>query len=328
MKDRQPTEILANGALRYGIYNADGTLNRYEYIKPEDEPTEVGSPLNKANLLPDDVAAALGLTGDPQVKDALGKLGILFQYAWRKTPYSIAFDIQLGPSASPSVAYNQRVLYGSEFEFVNQTVRIKNPITISITNASSAIALKGKYWVRESDLSSSTLYYFFTDVNASNPYEEYGRINIPNSHGVTVSTSMSYGATEIIYNISPEAYPKRGTDDNAIYEYIGWVKENASKAISCNSVSYVGFGTYGENNPNSLIIGYGKSILFVDDYKYQSTSLIRLPESIYGVYITISTGNAATIKLKYVDDTIYWYSTADAEKQYNTSGSIYRFIAI
>ena len=29
MKDRQPTKVLANGAIRYGIYGADGTLDHY-----------------------------------------------------------------------------------------------------------------------------------------------------------------------------------------------------------------------------------------------------------------------------------------------------------
>ena len=53
MKDRQPTQVLSNGAIRYGVYNADGTLNHYEYLKREDAPTVEGTPLNKANLLSD-----------------------------------------------------------------------------------------------------------------------------------------------------------------------------------------------------------------------------------------------------------------------------------
>ena len=59
MKDRQPTQVLANGAIRYGVYNADGTLNHYEYLKREDAPTVEGTPLNKANLLSDTTAAKL-----------------------------------------------------------------------------------------------------------------------------------------------------------------------------------------------------------------------------------------------------------------------------
>ena len=71
MKDRTPTQVLANGAIRYGIYDSEGALLRYEYIKPEDEPTQEGTPLNKATLLSDDTASGLGLTGDPTVDDAL-----------------------------------------------------------------------------------------------------------------------------------------------------------------------------------------------------------------------------------------------------------------
>ena len=39
MKDRQPTKVLSNGAIRYGIYNSDGSLDHYEYMKRMDEPT-------------------------------------------------------------------------------------------------------------------------------------------------------------------------------------------------------------------------------------------------------------------------------------------------
>lgn len=49
---------------------------RYTYdMARADEPIEPGDALNKANLLPDDVAQALGLTQEnPQVKDALATL--------------------------------------------------------------------------------------------------------------------------------------------------------------------------------------------------------------------------------------------------------------
>lgn len=78
MKDRQPTQVLANGAIRYGVYNADGSLNHYEYMKREDAPTVEGTPLNKANLLSDATAAKIWpgseKPDDPTVNDALAKL--------------------------------------------------------------------------------------------------------------------------------------------------------------------------------------------------------------------------------------------------------------
>lgn len=79
MKDRQPTKVLANGAIRYGIYREDGTLDHYEYIKREDAPTVEGTPLNKANLLSDATAAKIWPNAearpeDPTVNDAFSKL--------------------------------------------------------------------------------------------------------------------------------------------------------------------------------------------------------------------------------------------------------------
>ena len=79
MKDRQPTKVLSNGAIRYGIYREDGTLDHYEYMKREDAPTVEGTPLNKANLLSDATAAKIWpdeetRPEDPTVNDALGKI--------------------------------------------------------------------------------------------------------------------------------------------------------------------------------------------------------------------------------------------------------------
>ena len=66
MVDRAPTK-----PNRYAVYDENHNFIRYEYHERADEPTQVGDALNKANLLPDAVATALGLTGNPQVKDAM-----------------------------------------------------------------------------------------------------------------------------------------------------------------------------------------------------------------------------------------------------------------
>ena len=75
MRERIPTRLLGNGAGRYGLYNEDGNLVQYVYIRPEDEPTQEGTPLNKAVLLSDETAAAIGLEDeDPTVDGALAAL--------------------------------------------------------------------------------------------------------------------------------------------------------------------------------------------------------------------------------------------------------------
>lgn len=74
MKDRVGTLVLANGARRYANYDENGNLQGYMYLLLDDEPSEVGTPLNKANLLSDSTATAIGLSGNPTVNDALAKL--------------------------------------------------------------------------------------------------------------------------------------------------------------------------------------------------------------------------------------------------------------
>lgn len=101
MKDRQPTQVLANGAIRYGVYNADGTLDRYEYLKREDAPTVEGTPLNKANLLSDATAQKIWpdeetRPEDPTVNEALIEL--------RKGSTKIG-DILMTARAKPSDAW-------------------------------------------------------------------------------------------------------------------------------------------------------------------------------------------------------------------------------
>lgn len=50
IKDRIPTNVLSNEAVRYGVYDEEGELLRYEYMKREDEPIEEGTPINKVLL--------------------------------------------------------------------------------------------------------------------------------------------------------------------------------------------------------------------------------------------------------------------------------------
>lgn len=48
VKDRVPSQVLINGAIRYEEFDAAGNSLGYRYIKRADEPTEAGTPVNKA----------------------------------------------------------------------------------------------------------------------------------------------------------------------------------------------------------------------------------------------------------------------------------------
>ena len=78
MQDRQGTNDLANGAVRYGVYDASGNRLRYEWLLPGDEPLEAGTPLNRETLLSAEAEAvvwpASGKPANPTVNDAMDKL--------------------------------------------------------------------------------------------------------------------------------------------------------------------------------------------------------------------------------------------------------------
>ena len=53
MKDRKPTKVLQNGAVQYSVTRVSMgvTATREEWIRPEDEPLESGTPLTKENAI-------------------------------------------------------------------------------------------------------------------------------------------------------------------------------------------------------------------------------------------------------------------------------------
>ena len=75
MRDRTPTQVLDNGALRYGVYDEAGNLLRYEYLALEDDPTDPGTDLSKATLLQDSTEVSLfGSAADRTVDDAFSNI--------------------------------------------------------------------------------------------------------------------------------------------------------------------------------------------------------------------------------------------------------------
>ena len=68
MKDRVPRY-----PGRVQLTPVPGQANTYDLVRADD-PAEPGTPLNKASLLQDNTATALGLSGDPTVNDALANV--------------------------------------------------------------------------------------------------------------------------------------------------------------------------------------------------------------------------------------------------------------
>ncbi len=123
-------------------------------------------------------------------------------------------------------------------------------------------------------------------------------------------------------------------------EYLGKLGDKARVQV----VSYVGTGTYGSSNPNSLTFDFApKVVLFLRGYKKGSTQFNYL----YGSYgddslvivtadlsETFSTYNgfgrysSAYAKKDTTGHVISWYNTHDANSQANATGCTHYFLAI
>ena len=96
--------------------------------------------------------------------------------------------------------------------------------------------------------------------------------------------------------------------------------------------SYVGTGTYGSNNPNSLTFDGKPKFVFVAQKAqsvtsaqgYYFTAVVNQETAMVERVATDSTStNAHFVQLSWGDKTVSWYSIANAERQLNTSGTEY-----
>lgn len=81
MKDRVPTQVLENGALRMEQFDASGNSLGYIYLRRADAPSEEGTPYSKNAVLTDETASALGLEAadNPTPNDAFAATAQKFE---------------------------------------------------------------------------------------------------------------------------------------------------------------------------------------------------------------------------------------------------------
>lgn len=117
MRNRTPTKVLPNGAIRYAVYDQEGSLLRYEYILPADEPTDEGTPLNKGTLLSDATAGMLELEST-----MLKNLVVNGSFERGDGGWGIDAGMSVGPMPDhgPAGQHGMKVLGGWPFGTVDQ----------------------------------------------------------------------------------------------------------------------------------------------------------------------------------------------------------------
>ena len=284
---------------------------------------QVGTPLNKANLLKDVNALTLGLTGDAVPNDmfnVLAHAGDL--HVWRKTVKNAAdvpagytlgdvlthgssyiacqingsnyvtFVIQEATSITvndngtieASWGSNISVAYGGSFTFTpNRFVKI---VSINANAINSNFTAGDVVWVP----SDGKIYGTYVRQNDGSYlyYLEFTKCQKVNAHGIIPA------GTTVTYPVSTDRYqPVTGyaaVPANTTIEYLGCLGDKVRVQV----VSYVGTGTYGKNNPCNLTFDFPPKLVIISSAPVQNSYVyiaIMVPDAgIYSVVMSTHLG--------------------------------------
>ncbi len=85
--------------------------------------------------------------------------------------------------------------------------------------------------------------------------------------------------------------------------------------------SYVGTGTYGKNNPNSITFDFEPKLVILQE----DATVIMIRGTSKATYYTTT---SYSLTLTWSGNVLSWYSTESAGRQFNTSGETYHWVAI
>ena len=330
MKDRIP---LYPGRVK--LNPVSGQPNTFDLVRA-DQPTQEGTPLNKASLLKDTTAALFGLGADAVPDDVLHLLsrfqsGLGNEYVWAKISEQIQNEYDEGTTTgliSFSAISGRTVtfVYGDTYSVnddgIHTTINQPDEITVNVNSPASIFdGMKGKWWsYKDYGNTNQTVYYLPTsatitrDTSAGYPnYKSNESMTVRSSfHNVTTKKIIGY-----VNSPSPDAYPP-AVDDGYTYTPLGQLGDKVRIAMG----SYTGTGTYGADNPNSLTFEFEPVyilIFFVGHGMASSQAFfIKNAEKV---------GVAGQTVFYSIGTTTTWYCP-NIGGQMNSAGSTYVYFAI
>lgn len=304
-----------------------GQENIFDMVRA-DSPTQEGTPLNKANLLKDATAAMFGL-GDTAVPDeVLSFLGKYAQHWWQRTnqtPVSYYAEVRTKTTSEIDIFFStaRKISYSTEISIDQSTgtVSLVNAQEITTNNKNTLnTAIKGKYATNFTG-SPSTVYY----VESNLVYEDMDLSNgaaMVSGGGYAITSTLSErpsGDIDYVQSTDRNAYPDSGISGDYEYLYLGIPFDNAVNAPKIATGSYIGTGTYGSSNPNTISLP-GTPILLVieSNFLYANDSMKNITRASYSLTV-IDTGDSRIVS---------WYSGNSADYQGNVSGHTYKYTAL
>lgn len=322
-----------------------------------------GTLINKATLLKDATAALFGYSNSAVPDDILAYLGKYNQYWWKRRANSSHWAVKLGVLSPYSLGrtinqYDDLTFNCSTEVSVDSSGTVSQAGTLTTISAdyasySNLAALRGLYFKPQYggfgfDYNSKTyiavdtskIYYVPPSANyvrtGNNPYYMGIDAQLVGSEWID-----GIGDWEYIQSSERNAYPDSGTQDGYEYQFLGRPLDNAVTAPKIEMGSYVGTGTYGSGNPNTLTFSIKPVLVFV--FASGKTGAIvfcietlssNYPGTYKGngwYYFTNSAASSDIRYAKFSSTTLSWYydnATNGPYNQMNDSGVTYRYIAI
>lgn len=349
---------------RFRMTKVAGTDDIYDLIPAPGEVIALGDTFSKANMLPDSIPATLGLKmGNPQVKDALNVLANIGNvHVWQRVQTyadpvpEVPAGYTLGDveenvvlaSRSTTVSTN-----GTFYYYYGDSVTVKNDGTVNAPSSDSwatigrnvsattlksgPLFVKGSYsyissgsGYQDADVTNEATKVFYipsggtlsvtVDSNAKMCYvvaTKYQPVTgYPYTPAIPAGTHVDY-----LTSTDPNAYTE-GTVDRTTITYLGQLGNRSRIEVG----SYVGTGTYGEDNPNSLTFGFEPKIIWIAPVSGTNISATIRRDTNEGVAIYAAT-NIYSLTTSWSGNTVTWY-TSSKTYQLNGSGVAYSYIAL
>lgn len=319
-----------------------GQANTYDMTRA-DQPTQEGTPLNKASLLKDATATMLGLDAAALPDDALEVLGRFHQglgneYFWKKqkttfedsipwTEFTTKTGLMHGQAAQNGV---HPVKYSDEFEVIKTgELRLKNPETVTLQTGYNIIVgadvLKGKYimiYSADTFTGSMVLQYIYPDATLES--DVYGELYASHVKTVQAQQCVRTAHVEVLgYLNSPHAETPPAGDDGIEYISLGQLGGFCRAEYG----TYIGTGKYGEDNPTTLTFSGTPLFVLVLPVKDTSTRL-TLINGVEFVYANANYTDRSKCLITWGDKSLFFYNENAPDYQLNSQYVNYVYFAI
>lgn len=214
--------------------------------------------------------------------------------------------------------------YYSDSISVNEigTVSLINPsaLYLSYSNYSSANVLKGKYIKK---IYSSQISFIPTTATFSRTTSNGRYLVVVSTVKDIVGVAAVFSHTEYLSSPNSSTYPEDSQSGDYWYTRLGQIGEGMTKI---ETGSYVGTGTYGSSNPNSLTFAFVPKVVFI--YPEEPSQNASGVVAVYGTIYAIDYGTHQDISIIWADKQMSWYSSSAPIRQFNDINVNYIYVAI